>query len=147
MNGYPRDMFDEMDETFGRLFSRMHEDMMAGEPAVYGYRIVIQGPDYPGSAQETPPAIERASATRKAEVHRVGDEVMVIAELPGTTLDSVRLDLKGQTLFIDANGPEIPYHATADLPPVDEGSMQTSCRNGVLEVTFRILPHNPEKSG
>ena len=37
MNGYPRDMFEEMDEIFDHLFARMQEDFMTGKSA--GFRI------------------------------------------------------------------------------------------------------------
>jgi HSP20 family molecular chaperone IbpA len=36
----------------------------------------------------------------------------------------------------------LQYHTHADLPPVDSGSMQTSFKNGVLEVTLKRLPDN-----
>ena len=60
---------------------------------------------------------------------------------PVHTLEQIHLELQGfSTLIIDAGGIGTPYHTTADLPPVDAGSMQSTFRNGVLEVTFRILP-------
>lgn len=74
------------------------------------------------------------------EIHRIGDEVNVITELPGTTMDVIRLELQGSTLSIDADGGSLQYHTHTDLPPVDPGSMQTSFKNRVLEVTFKILP-------
>jgi HSP20 family molecular chaperone IbpA len=70
--------------------------------------------------------------------------VKVITELPGTTMDSIELELEGSTLTIDAEGGSLPYHTHADLPPVDAGSMQTSFKNGVLEVTLKILPVTSE---
>ena len=46
-----------------------------------------------------------------AEVHRIGNEVKVIAELPGITEEALRLDVKGNTLVIDAGDADhsLPY--------------------------------------
>ena len=140
MRGYSRDMFEEMDEIFARLFSQMQHEMLADNRQFSGYRIVIRGSDFPESSGNTLRVQPRITETPVAEVHRIDDEVKVIAELPGARPDSIRLGVDGQRLIIDAGDPEMPYHTMADLPPVDAGSMQQSFRNGVLEVTFRLLP-------
>jgi HSP20 family molecular chaperone IbpA len=143
MNGYPGDMFEEMDTIFDHLFSRMHENFMDGSPQVTGFRIVIDSTMTPGATQESPAVQPRAGLNPAAEVHRLDDEVKVIAELPGAARESIRLDVQGSTLVIDADGPDTPYHTTAGLPSVDTGSMKSTFRNGVLEVTFRLLPEEP----
>lgn len=143
MNGYPRDMFDEMDAIFDHLFSRMHNDFMTGNSRTDGFRIVIDSAGFPGPVQESPAHQPRASLNPAAEVHRLDDEVKVIAELPGAARESIRLDVQGSTLMIDADGPDTPYHTTTGLPSVDAASMQSTFRNGVLEVTFRIMPEEP----
>jgi len=136
----PMDMFEEMDEMFARLFTRMDREFASGNPQVYGYRIVI-GDDGAGEGmQELPPPSSRVTHEPVTEVHRLGDETRVVTELPGATEDMIRLDVKGDTLVIDAGDAEHHYHTTADLPLVDTASMQRSFRNGVLEVTFRNLP-------
>ena len=140
MNRYSRDMFEEMDEVFARLFTQMQQEMMTGNPAVSGYRIVIEGHGKPGRETDLPRADPRITNTPVAEVHRIDDEVKVITELPGALVESIHLDIQEKKLTIDAGDAEMPYHTTADLPPVDTGSMQQSFRNGVLEVTFRLLP-------
>ena len=52
MQGNPMDMFDEMDEMFARLFSRMDREFMNGSPQGYGYRIMVrdngEGPEVHG---------------------------------------------------------------------------------------------------
>jgi HSP20 family molecular chaperone IbpA len=78
-------------------------------------------------------------------VHRIGDEVIVVTEVPGATSESIDLRLKGSVIRIDADGGSVQYQARARLPPVDPGSMQTSLKNGVLEVTFRSLPCSGEE--
>jgi len=140
----PLDMFEEMDEMFARLFSRMDREFRSGSPNVYGYRIVIDNSNVQEGVTEMPPAaLPRAAREPVAEVHQIGDETKVITELPGATDDSIRLDVQGRTLVIDAGEAENHYHTTAELPAVDAASMQRSFKNGVLEVTFR----NPADAG
>lgn len=146
MNGYPRDMFDEMDEIFNHLVSRMQQQMYMGEMPVSGYRIVIEGGGRPPADEGMPSLPSRVTQSPAAEVHRIDDLLMVVAELPGAPPESVRLDLAGQRLTIDAGTPELPYHTAADLPPVDAESMQHSFKNGVLEVTFRVPAGEPASS-
>lgn len=138
MKGYSRDMFDEMDEIFGHLLARMQEDFMNGNPHVSGFRVVVESPGMARPREEGPSVQPRASASPKAEVHRLDDEVRVIAELPGATPEQIRLEVRNSVLIIDADGIDTPYHTTADLPSVDEDTMESTFRNGVLEVTFRI---------
>jgi HSP20 family molecular chaperone IbpA len=145
MNGYPRDMFEEMDEVFDHLFARMQRDMFShGQPAS-GYRIVIENRDNNTlPLQDLVAAPPRISANPKAEVHRINEEVKVIAELPGATSDSIRLDVQGRILIIEAVGIDAPYHTIAEIPLVDAGTMQSTFRNGVLEVTLQALPEPAE---
>jgi HSP20 family protein len=142
MKGDPMDMFDQMDEMFARLFSQMSRDMSTGGPKVYGYHIVIENGNEHGDVTEFHPALPRSAGEPVAEVHHIGNETMVIAELPGITEDSVRLDMKGTTLIIDAGDADNHYHTTADVPDVDPVTMKRSLKNGVLEVTFSNLPKN-----
>ena len=81
----------------------------------------------------------RAGSEPVAEVHRIGDEVKVITELPGATREALHLTVDGNVLLIDADAGTRQYHTMATLPHVDPGSMQTLFKNGVLEVTFGIL--------
>lgn len=137
MKGYSRGMFDEMDEIFDHLFARMQEDFMNGNPQVSGFRFMMESPQLARSQQDLPLVKPRASASPPAEVHQLDDEVKIIAELPGASMEQIRLNVRDSILIIDADGIDTPYHTTADLPPVDEDSLQSTFRNGVLEVTFQ----------
>jgi len=143
----PQDMFCEMEEMVARLFTRMNLDGAGGEPQMFGYHVVITGGDDSRQVLEEPALSVRAGSEPVAEVHRLGDELKVIVELPGATADSVTLNVQDQNLIIDADGCMTHYHTTAYLPPVNTASMQSSFRNGVLEVTFGIFPENPEVTG
>lgn len=141
------DMFDQMDEMFARLFSQMSRDMSTSGSKMYGYHIIIDNGSGPGEVTEFQPALPRSAGEPVAEVHHIGDETMVIAELPGITEDSVRLDMKGTTLVIDAGDADNHYHTTAEVPEVDPATMKRSLKNGVLEVTFSNLPKNENGAG
>jgi HSP20 family protein len=142
MKGDPMDMFDHMDEMFARLFSQMSRDMSNGGSKVYGYHIVIDNGEAMDGISAIPSPVSRSAHEPVAEIHRIGDETMVITELPGVTEESIRLDIKGTTLTIDAGDADNHYHTTADIASVDTASMQRSFRNGVLEVTFQNIRKN-----
>jgi HSP20 family molecular chaperone IbpA len=140
MNDDMQDMFRRMDAIMARLFTEMEAGFSADlPPGAVGYRIVIHGGKLPpgsGGFDETGPHDAKEPI---AEVHRIGNEVKVIAELPGITDESLRLDMQKDRLIIDAGDADRHYHTSAVLPPVDSGSLQKSLKNGVLEVTFRTL--------
>lgn len=139
MNEDAHDIFRQMDAFADHIFARMAQDIGAGIPQVYGYHIVIQKCDnLPAQFKGTDTIPSRSGSEPIPEVHRIGNEVMVIAELPGATKESVHLDVVENELIIDANGGAHQYHTTAALPRVDPDSMQMSIKNGVLEVKFRI---------
>jgi HSP20 family protein len=148
MQGNPMDMFDEMDEMFARLFSLMDREFMEGTPQGHGYRTMVrddgEGPEITEMADDAAP-LPRMTGEPVAEVHHIGNEVKVIADLPGIAEEALRLDVKGNTLVIDAGDADHSYHTSAALPPVDRASMQETLRNGVLEVTFTSLPDLSEK--
>jgi HSP20 family protein len=143
MHGDPMDMFGEMDELFARLFSRMERKFTNGSHREYGYPIIFQdeneGPE-PDEMVDAAPFSSCISGEPVAEVHRIGNEVKVIAGLPGITEEELRLLVKGNTLIIDAADADHHYRASAALPPVDTASLQRTLKNGVLEVTFTSLP-------
>jgi HSP20 family protein len=136
-------MFDEIDEMFDRLFSRMDREFMSGSPQQYGYRIVLRDDEEAPGVHEMPDSdtpVSSLNGELVAEVHRIGNEVKVIAGLPGITEDALRLDVKGNTLVIDAGDADHYYRTSAILPPVDVASMEKTLKNGVLEVTFTSIP-------
>ncbi len=140
MNDDAQDIFREMDTLAYHLFARMARNSGTGIPQGFGYHVVISEPWHQPELPEEPDLISpRSGSEPLTEVHRIEDEVMVIAELPGATKETVRLSVMGNELVIDAEGGVRQYHTTAALPPVDPGSMQTSIKNGVLEVKFRVL--------
>ncbi len=144
----PQDIFDQMDAMMAQMFAEMTRGAVAGMPPhAMGYRLIIHGGNMPLN-----PADDRAIPARNQgepvpEVHQIGDEVKVIVELPGVTEESLRLDLQGDRLIIDAGDADRHYHTSAVLPPVNAAPYQKSLKNGVLEVTFTVPKGTPEKEG
>ena len=100
--------------------------------------VIQNGDNLPAQLEDSEKIPSHSGSEPIPEVHQIENEVMVIAELPGATNDSVHLAVVGNELIIDAEGGARQYHTTAALPPVDPGSMQISIKNGILEVKFRI---------
>ena len=137
MKDDPQDVFWQMDAMIAQMVAEMTRGVVAGLPDnATGYRIIIRG----GDALQEPPQGSvinpRDPHEPAAEVHRVADEVKVVAGLPGADKESIRLDVRDGRIVIKADGNGQHYRTSADLPPVDKTSMRSSFKNGVLEVTF-----------
>jgi HSP20 family molecular chaperone IbpA len=145
MHGNPMDMFDDMDEIFNRLFPGMDRRFMTDPLQKDGYRVIIRD-DEEGEEQEETAFVRPANFEPTADVQRIGDEVKVVADLPGITTESLRLGIRNGKLVIDAGDADYHYSTSVALPPVDTASMQHSMKNGVLEVTFMSLPDQSGKA-
>jgi HSP20 family protein len=131
------DMFEELDEVFDRLFAQMDREFFTGRSYAGEYRTLSDEDEDPDITTPAPAPHLRGAPEPVTEVHTIGDEVKVVAELPGTTDDEIRIRVRGNSLIIDAGDADHHYHTTASLPAVDPASMRKSFKNGVLEVTFR----------
>lgn len=141
MNDDVQDLFREMDALADHLFTRMARDFGGSMPQGFSYHMIIQNSGEQPTLHGEPEMLSPRSGSEPIpEVHRIDEEVMVIAELPGATRETVRLALTGNELVIDADGGVRQYHTSAALPAVNPDSMQTSIKNGVLEVKFKTLP-------
>ncbi len=138
MQRNPVDIFDEMDELFDQLFGRMNMGYGFADPfSGSGHpepMLDKEAADMPGAAAELPPDSPAAP-----EVQRVGDEVRVIAAVPGIDEEALRLIVRKGTLIIDAGDAEHHIHHTVPLPPADPAPLRQTLRNGVLEVSFRAI--------
>ena len=66
------------------------------------------------------------------------DHILVVAELPGVLEESIKLDLKGDILILEAGDEERKYSKEILLPAkVDPHTKESSFKNGVLEVKFK----------
>jgi len=72
------------------------------------------------------------------DVFDEGDKLMVIAELPGIEESDVHLEVKGDILNLSAEAKDRKYSKEVLLPsPVDADSVQSSYKNGILEIQLR----------
>jgi len=133
----PMDMFEELDEVFDRLFAQMDREFFTSRSSTCEYRTLSDKDEDPDITTPAPVPNLRAAPEPVTEVHTIGNEVKVVAELPGATDDEIRLSVRGNSLIIDAGDADHHYRTTAALPAVDPASMRKSFKNGVLEVTFR----------
>jgi len=68
------------------------------------------------------------------------DHILIIAELPGVSEDSIILDIKGDILTLEAGDEKRKYSKEILLPAkVDFGSKEESFKNGILEVKIKKL--------
>lgn len=84
---------------------------------------------------------EGAVVTKEREplvdVFDEGELIVIVAELPGVDKDDVGIDIQDQTLSLSTTG-ERKYTKEILLPtPVDPATMETTYRNGILEVRLR----------
>ena len=140
MEDTPGDAFRKLQELLEQM---LRDSMEHGNVDVrpVGFTLIIRGT---GTMPASPLGRENGGApSPRVEVHEAGDEVLILGELPGITLDQVRLDLGEGVLRIAASDGEREFIGRAEIPPVDPASMTTGCRNGVLEVRFRKIPGIP----
>lgn len=116
-------------------------------PFVYGYSIKI-GPDgkpiirefgnmKPGIEEEQPLSLYDK---REPLVDVIEDDesIKVLAELPGVEKQDIRLQATAQGLTIQVDNVDRRYFKELTFPvDIDKSTVESTYRNGVLEVTFR----------
>ncbi len=122
-------------------------------PFVYGYSVTI-GPDGKPVVREfgnVKPSL--ASGGRFAlkdereplvDVISSGDEIKVIAELPGVNREEIKVSATENTVTIQADTPERKYRKDIELPDeVDPPSAKSTYKNGILEIIFKRKGKKP----
>jgi HSP20 family protein len=72
------------------------------------------------------------------DVFDEGERLVVIAELPGVEENDIHLEVKDDILDLTAEAKDRKYSKEVLLPsPVDAKSMETSYKNGILEIRLR----------
>lgn len=109
-----RDPFSEFFEEFERLM----EDMFEG-----------------GSVHVE--SMGTVGGDTHVDVYEEGDEVRVVADLPGVEKSDIDVTSDGRVVSIRADGDRRSYDEEVRLPRrVDEESATARYNNGVLEITF-----------
>ncbi|MDH3490280.1 MAG: Hsp20/alpha crystallin family protein [Nitrosopumilus sp.] len=148
------------DDEFDRIFKRMSNSFMnlddllddarntgsISGPYYYGYTMTI-GPDGKPIVKEygnVKPGLLPGSDTRDPVVDTVVDEkektVKLIAEMPGVEKSNINVTIEENIVKIKAEQDKKKYHSQVPLQiKVDENSVKASYKNGILEVTLKIL--------
>jgi HSP20 family protein len=101
---------------------------LGGNPVVEEFGNLRETPSGPTVSDSREPLVD---------VLDEGDAVVVIAEMPGVAESDIRTEVQGEILRITAVTGRRKYRKDVVLSaPVDPGSVSTSYRNGVLEVTL-----------
>lgn len=116
----------------------------SGARGVYGFSVRMGGGGAPkverfGNVHETSegPVV---SDTREPiiDVFDEGDEIVVVAEVPGVREEDISAELKGDVLVLSAAGPKRKYEKEILLPaPAEPGAPRQSYQNGYLELRFK----------
>ncbi|NHJ12560.1 MAG: Hsp20/alpha crystallin family protein [Candidatus Thorarchaeota archaeon] len=154
----PEGFFAQIDELMDQMMREMDEgsmfDMKSIEdfirenpegtnPFVFGFSMRM-GPDGKPIIQRfgNTPAPDGIRMTPELEplvdVIEEGDEIVVVAELPGVSNDEIKIRVKGKELTIKVENPEKPYNKTLNLPAeVSKEDAKSTIRNGVLEIRLK----------
>ena len=148
------------DDEFDRIFKRASNSFVSlndllGEvkntssvsgPYYYGYTMTT-GPDGKPIVNEygnVKPGLLPTSDTRDPIVDTVVNDkektVKLIAEMPGVEKSNINVVIEKNIVKIDAEQDKKKYHSQVPLQiKVDENSVKAYYKNGILEVTLKIL--------
>jgi len=130
---------DSFNDIFEEMFEQMNEmiENMGAQGGFGGFRMT-GGPD--GANFESFGDAEPfggAGAGTHADVLDEGDEVRVVADLPGVAKDDIRVSVSGDELKIQASGEDREYNERVGLPAeVNDDTGEATYNNGVLEIAF-----------
>ncbi|HEX5187853.1 MAG TPA: archaeal heat shock protein Hsp20 [Nitrososphaeraceae archaeon] len=162
------EMRREMNKTFSEQFKNIEDkvpkDLIKeyqtpkGEkvrevgPIVYGYSMTI-GPDGKPKVREFGNVkspfmgtgrgfFEQPSISSEREplidVSSTDKEVKIVAEMPGISKETIRIDAYDNYVEIKSDDPNRRYHKTIEVPDeVDIDSAKSNFNNGILEITFK----------
>lgn len=126
---------EDAHKTLEEMLRNLMQAAQAGDsrPLFIGMKIVLP----PGGDFPTPPQRARGDSTESPiEVHHVGNQVMLVTEMPGMTPENIQVMFRDDRVFIWARDQERHYQGSATVPPAKKGSEEISFRHGVLEVTY-----------
>lgn len=138
-------MVDDMTNDSAKDFLAEKGEKKLPNPYVFGFSVSI-GPDGRPQVHKfgSLPSPLQGTEIMKKETEPLVDvlddkkEIIVFAELPGMTKEEIKVDVSESTLQISINTPKKSFYKTLTLPAkVRASSMQTSYKNGVLEVHLR----------
>jgi len=115
-------------------FQRSGFDPLTGEKVLFSWWVIAPTR-----------AAERARTAMLVDVFDEGDRIDVVAELAGVREEDLVLTVAGDTLTLDAEGPEREYHEEIVLPAqVRVDSMTKTYTNNVLAASLEKLGNTRE---
>ena len=99
---------------------------IGGEPVVSTFGNIKRTPKGPAVSPEREPIVD---------IFDEKEEVRIIGEVPGVTQESIKTEIKGDVLTLEAKDTERKYYKEIILPKeVDPGTVRSTYKNGVLEI-------------
>jgi HSP20 family protein len=153
------DPLEDMDEMFERLNRAMgmNVENFGQDPFVYGFSITQRAGEEPEIREfGNIPMFEQTGAGEKRnldirkpliDVLEAEETVHVVAEIPGSEKENIRLNATDLILDIETIDGNPKYSERVELPvKVDPQSAKATYKNGVLEVTFKRLESSSRTS-
>ncbi len=143
--------FERLTEFFEEEFNRMFkepnfnpmDDFFKEKPLVYGFSISID-PNGKPRIQEfgnIRPKGEKTLISDKREplidIINNEDEIIIIAEIPGVSKEDIKLNVSENSLIISVLNNRKYYKELNFEEKIDPNSIQTSYKNGVLQVKLK----------
>lgn len=105
---------------------------VGGEPIVSTFGNIKKTPKGPAVSEEREPIVD---------IFDEGGEVRIIVEIPGVTEESIKTEIKGDVLTLEAKDSDRKYYKEIVLPKeVDPGTLTSKYKNGVLEIRVNKKP-------
>ena len=135
-------------DAVGRLAEKGEEFKRAGEikfgekvKGVYGVTVTTAVGGEPvmstfGNIKKTPQgAAVSPEREPMVDIFDETEEVRIIVEVPGVTPESIKTDIKGDVLTLEAKDDDRKYYKQIVLPKeIDSGTLTSKYKNGVLEI-------------
>ncbi|RLG61081.1 Hsp20/alpha crystallin family protein [Candidatus Geothermarchaeota archaeon] len=136
------EMFEDLMEEFKEITEFEKEKPV--KSYIYGFTFSI-GPDGKPVFREfgnVKPGFIKPKITAEreplVETYEEGDEIVVLAELPGVEKEDIKLNLSENALEIKVDTEKRKYYKMLELPkPVSTENVKTSYKNGILEVRLK----------
>ena len=99
---------------------------IAGEPTISSFGNIRKTPKGPVVEEEREPIVDVLDEKK---------EIIILAEVPGVSSDSIKTEIKGDVLTLEAQDTDRKYYKEVVLPKkVDPGTLKSKYKNGVLEI-------------
>ena len=142
-------MSDKTNDATKRIEEMIRELMQQaeegdGHPIFIGMKIIVPPGSFPGIPPTGGPGGRGNSTEPVIEIHRLGNHVTLVTELPGMSAENVQVLFRDNRVYIWAKDQERQYRTSAEVPPADKKTVEISFRHGVLEVSYQITAKEQE---